>query len=172
VQYHCFARVQKVDQELVSVLKETGCLGIWFGIESYDQNVLNANRKNIKIAEINKAVKVARQAGLAVRGLFIVGLLGETEDSLREMLEYIKQGDFLPLVKYLVPFPGTSLYKYAVASGKIPDAVGFLKMLSERKVSDYDDEIINITELNEGTIRRYFHQIWEITKERERCFEA
>lgn len=166
VRYHCFARVQKVSKELVSVLKETGCQGIWFGIESYCQDVLDKNRKNIKIEEINNAVKTAENAGLVIRGLFIVGLYGETESSLKGMLDFIKQGTFLPLVKYLVPFPGTSLYKYAVQSGKIKDVVEFLKMLSARKVSDYDDEIINLTDLKEETLRDYFHQIWSITKER------
>lgn len=170
VQYHCFARVQKVSQELVSALRDTGCLGIWFGIESYAQEVLDSNRKNIKIEEIKNAVKIAEDAGLAIRGLFIVGLYGETEDSLKGMLNFIKQSKFLPLVKYLVPFPGTSLYKYAVESGKIKDTVEFLKMLSRRKVSDNDDEIINLTGLKEERLRNYFHQIWNITKERERCF--
>lgn len=169
VQYHCFARVQKVSKELVSVLKNTGCLGIWFGIESYTQEVLDANRKNIKIEEIKRAVKTSQDAGLAIRGLFIVGLYGETEDSLKDMLDFIRQSKFLPLVKYLVPFPGTSLYKYAVESGKIKDTIEFLKMLSRRKVSDNDDEIINLTGLKEETLRNYFHQIWNITKERERC---
>ncbi len=171
VRYHCFARVQKVTKELANTLKSTGCLGIWFGIESYDQNILDANRKNIKIEEINNAVRVSQSAGLNVRGLFIVGLYGETEEALGQMVAFIKKSSFLPLVKYLVPFPGTSLYKYGVESGKIKDVVGFLKMLSSRKVSDFDDEIINLTELKEETLRKYFHQIWEITKEREPCFE-
>jgi len=170
VRYHCFARVQKVDKELVDVLKETGCLGIWFGIESYDQNVLDTNRKNIKIGEINKAVNIAQDAGLAVRGLFIVGLYGETQDSLEKMVNFIKESKFLPLVKYLVPFPGTSLYKYAVKTGKIKDTVEFLNMLSRRKIRDYDDEIINLTDLKEEVLRDYFHQIWNITKERECSF--
>jgi len=171
VKYHCFARVQKVTKLLVDVLKETGCLGIWFGIESCDQSILDKNRKNIKTEEINNAVETAQNKGLAVRGLFIVGLYGETEESLKKMVDFIKKSRFLPLVKYLVPFPGTSLYKYAVETGKIKDAVGFLKMLSRRKVSDYDDEIINLTDLKEETLRGYFHQIWNITKEREHCFD-
>ena len=167
VKYHCFARVQKVSKLLSEVLKETGCLGIWFGIESYDQGILDENRKNIKIEEINHAVKTAQDAGLEVRGLFIVGLYGETEDSLQKMLEYIRTSRFLPLVKYLVPFPGTSLYHYARETNKIPDTIEFLTMLSGRKVSDQDDEIINLTGLKEGTLRHYFHEIWKITKERE-----
>jgi len=171
VRYHCFARVQKVSQKLVGVLKETGCLGIWFGIESYDQSVLDINRKNILTDDIDLGVQMAVDAGLSVRGLFIVGLYGETNESLRKMLGFIKKGRFLPLVKYLVPFPGTSLYKYAVDSGKIKDIAAFLIMLSRRKVSDYDDEIVNLTDLGEDTLRNYFHQIWDITKERERSFE-
>lgn len=171
VRYHCFARVQKVTKELTDTLKSTGCLGIWFGIESYDQNILDLNRKNIKIEEIDNAVSIAQASGLAVRGLFIVGLYGETEEALGKMAAFIKKSSFLPLVKYLVPFPGTSLYKYGIASGKITDVVGFLRMLSARKVSDFDDEIINLTGLKEEALRKYFHQIWEVTKERESCFE-
>jgi radical SAM superfamily enzyme YgiQ (UPF0313 family) len=171
VHYHCFARVQKVSKELVDTLKATGCLGIWFGIESYDQAILDINRKNISIEDINLGVKMAVDAGLSVRGLFIVGLYGETEESLIRMVDFIKKSRFLPLVKYLVPFPGTSLYKCAVDSGKIKDVVGFLTMLSKRKVSDYDDDIVNLTGLSEQTLRHYFHQIWNITKERENCFE-
>jgi len=171
VRYHCFARVQKVSNNLVCALRDTGCLGIWFGIESYNQKVLDANRKNIKIEEIDKAVKVAENAGLNIRGLFIAGLYGETEESLKNMLGFIKQNKFLPLIKYLVPFPGTSLYKYAIDTGKIKDVTAFLRMLSRRKVSDYDDPIINITGLKEDILRSYFHQIWNITREREPCIE-
>ncbi len=171
VRYHCFARVQKVSKELATVLKETGCIGIWFGIESYDQEVLDVNRKNITVDDINLGVQIAIDAGLAVRGLFIAGLYGETEESLKKMVGFIRKSRFLPLVKYLVPFPGTSLYKYAVDSGKIKDIIAFLEMLSRRRVSDYDDEIVNLTDLNEGILRDYFHQIWSITREREHCFE-
>jgi len=171
VRYHCFARVQKVSKDLVRSLKETGCLGIWFGIESYDQAILDINRKNISIDDINSGVQTAIDAGLSVRGLFIIGLYGETEESLRKMVSFIEKSRFLPLVKYLVPFPGTSLYKIALETGKIKDVVKFLTMLSERKVSDNDDEIINLTHLSEQTLRNYFHQIWSITKERELCFE-
>ncbi|MFA7283335.1 MAG: hypothetical protein WC066_02165, partial [Candidatus Omnitrophota bacterium] len=87
------------------------------------------------------------------------------------MVDFIKKSRFLPLVKYLVPFPGTSLYRYACDSGKIKDVVEFLEMLSERKVSDNDDKIINLTGLQERVLRDYFHQVWNITKEREPCFE-
>ncbi len=90
---------------------------------------------------------------------------------MKKMLDFITKSKFLPLVKYLVPFPGTSLYQYAIQSGKIKDTIEFLEMLSKRKVSDYDDEIINLTDLKEETLRQYFHRIWEITKEREPCVD-
>ena len=88
------------------------------------------------------------------------------------MLDFIeKNDDFMPLVKHLVPFPGTSSYTHAVNAGKIKDPVDFLKMLSRRKVGDFDDEIINLTDLPESVLRDYFHRIWKITKEREGRFQ-
>jgi len=171
VKYHCFARVAKFSGALADKLKDTGCLGVWFGMESYNQDVLNYNGKKTSIKEINNTARIAENAGLAVRGLFIVGLYGETKASLQGMLDFIRQSKFLPLAKYLVPFPGTALYKYAVQSGKISDPVRFLKMLSKRKIRDYDDEIINLTDLKENVLRYYFRRIWDITDRREKWFQ-
>lgn len=167
IQYHVFARVRNVHKPLMEKLKETGCLGIWFGVESYEQEILDINRKASSIEEINNAVTIAGDAGLAVRGLFIVGLYGETEASLEKMLEFIKKETFLPLVKYLVPFPGTSIYYHALETGKIKDPIEFLKFMSKRKIGDTDDDLVNVTDLEEKIIRNYYHEIWEITKERE-----
>jgi len=167
IKYHVFARVKNVHKPLMEKLKATGCLGIWFGLESYEQEVLDANRKDSSIPEINEACRIAGEAGLAVRGLFIVGLYGETVEALEKMVDYIKKETFLPLVKYLVPFPGTSLFYHALETGKINDTVEFLRFMSERKIRDNDDDLINVTDLDEAVIRKYFHEIWEITKERE-----
>lgn len=171
IQFHCFARVVNVTDKLCSTLKECNCLGIWFGVESCDQNVLDINRKNIDMNTICQAVATAEKAGLAVRGLFIVGLSGETEGSLKKMLSFIEENSFLPLVKYLVPFPGTSVYEHCVETNIIPDIKEFLRMLSRRKISDFDDEIINVTDIEESVIRHYFHEIWKLTKEREQAKE-
>ncbi|HNW44425.1 MAG TPA: radical SAM protein [Elusimicrobiales bacterium] len=164
VRYHCFARVTGVTERFAGKLKATGCQGIWFGIESYDQRVLELNRKNTTIAQIDSALKISAAAGLEARGLFIVGLPGETEASLKGMLEFIRGGEFIPLVKYLVPFPGTALYAGAAASGRIPDAGRFLEELSARRAGDYDDKIVNLTDLDEGLLREHFHKIWDLTR--------
>lgn len=170
VKYHCFARVKNAPARLMKKLKETGCAGIWFGLESCDQTILDLNRKNIKVADLGNAINTAEAAGLGVRGLFIVGLYGETEEALQKMFEFIKKNTFLPLVKYLVPFPGTSLYAHAVNRGIIKDPVKFLRALSRRKVKDSDDEIVNVTGLDDKVLREYFHKIWTVTKEREPFF--
>ncbi|MCX5792241.1 MAG: radical SAM protein [Elusimicrobia bacterium] len=167
VKYHCFARVTGVSAAFAEKLKRTGCQGVWFGIESYDQAVLNLSRKGTTIAQIDAALAAAARAGLQARGLFIVGLPGETESSLKGMLEFIRKGDFIPLVKYLVPFPGTALYADALRTGKIADTEGFLRELSARRVGDNDDKIVNLTGLGEDLIRDYFHKIWELTREKE-----
>ncbi|MFA6434563.1 MAG: radical SAM protein [Elusimicrobiales bacterium] len=172
VKYHCFARVDGVSRDFASELKRTGCQGIWFGLESYDQKVLDLSRKNTTIAGINSAMAAAAEAGLSARGLFIVGLPGETEGSLERMMEFIRKGEFIPLVKYLVPFPGTAVYKDALKTAKITDTEAFLRELSLRRVGDHDDAITNLTGLDETLIRDHFHKIWELTREKEAAYEA
>lgn len=167
VKFHCFARVTKVDRALAEALKASGCLGIWFGVEAYDQDILDSNRKMSTLDEINRAIAISRAAGLQVRALFIVGLYGETEAALKNMLAFIQHTDFIPLVKHLVPFPGTSLYHHALNTGRIKDPIAFLEMLSRRKVGDHDDEIINLTDLDDSILRDYFRRIWDITRQRE-----
>jgi len=165
--YHVFGRVSNVKPELMQALEKSGCVGIWFGIESYEQAILDLNRKQINVAMINSAVNTALAAGLAVRGLFIIGLPGETEAALEHMVAYIRATPFLPLCKYLVPFPGTSIYEHAVAAGRIADPLTFLRFLSKRVVGDHEDDIINLTDLPEEVLRRTFHEIWELTRQRE-----
>lgn len=173
IKFHCFSRVHPVSEDLMTTLKESGCLGIWFGIESCDQDVLDANRKATKVSQIDHALSLAEKAGLAARGLFIVGLENESEEALKKMVQFIKKGTFLPLVKYLVPFPGTHHYERARQMKLIDDESEFLRMLSRRKIRDQDDELINLTNLDEDVLRKYFHEIWEITREREqqKCFQ-
>ena len=129
--------------------------------------MLNLSRKGTTIAQIDAALAAAAGAGLQARGLFIVGLPGETKNSLKGMLDFIRKGDFIPLVKYLVPFPGTALYADALRTGRIADTVGFLRELSARRVGDNDDKIVNMTGLGEGLLRDFFHRIWERTREKE-----
>jgi anaerobic magnesium-protoporphyrin IX monomethyl ester cyclase len=160
-------RAQDVDEELLGILKDCGCREMWYGIESVDQSVLDANFKDITVEQIEHAVKITGNAGIKVMANFIIGLLGETRESLQKMEDFIANRKVIPCsIKYLSPFPGTHVYKYAREKNLIRDELAYFRMLSRRKVNDAQDEIINCTDLPEDVLRGAFKKIRAISYQR------
>ena len=104
-------RVDVVDQELLYLFKRAGVWRVAFGIESGSQKVLNESNKMITLSQVNKAVRMARKAGLETEGYFMLGLPGETEETLKETMKYAKSLR-LDFAKFAVtiPLPGTSMF--------------------------------------------------------------
>lgn len=167
IHWSCSTRVENIDLELLRIMRKSGCTDIWYGIESVDQTVLDANNKKTTIEEIEKAVKITNQAGIKVMGNFIVGLLGETRESLEKMIKFIERRDVIPCsVKYLTPFPGSYIYSHALNKGLIKNEVDYLHHLARKKVNDENDEIINCTDLPDEALRDAFRRIRAITMQR------
>jgi anaerobic magnesium-protoporphyrin IX monomethyl ester cyclase len=109
--WECLSRVTQVDYDLFAQMKRAGCKRIFFGIESGDEGVLKQMAKGIKPEQAREAVEACVRAGIKAAGFFMVGYLGETEDSL---LRTIRFSSRLPLdyVSYTIayPLPGTKFY--------------------------------------------------------------
>lgn len=120
----CECHVKLVDAKLLRNMKKAGCYETHFGIESGVQRLLDNVDKGITIAQIERAVRLAKRAGLKVSGLFMLGLPGETyQDSLKTI-------DFacsLPLdfgqFSITVPYPGSQLFEDLAKEGKIETGV-------------------------------------------------
>jgi anaerobic magnesium-protoporphyrin IX monomethyl ester cyclase len=112
VTYNCIARLEHVDGELLALLKRSGCWQVNFGIESGDAELLGKHRKAYDLDEVRRKLMMVRKAGLRVKGLFMIGLPGETEVSIRRTMDYALS---LPLdeinVTKFTPFPGAPVYK-------------------------------------------------------------
>jgi radical SAM superfamily enzyme YgiQ (UPF0313 family) len=74
VGYNCIARLEHIDEELLALLKRSGCWQVNFGIESGDPEVLKKHRKFFGLDEVQRKLKMVRNAGMRVKGLFMVGL--------------------------------------------------------------------------------------------------
>jgi radical SAM superfamily enzyme YgiQ (UPF0313 family) len=111
VTYNCIARLEHVDGELLELLKRSGCWQVNFGIESGDPEVLKKHRKFLGLGEVGHKLEMVRQAGMRVKGLFMVGLPGEDRDSIRRTIDYALS---LPLdeinVTKFTPFAGAPVY--------------------------------------------------------------
>ncbi len=112
VGYNCIARLEHVDQELLALLKRSGCWQVNFGIESGDPEVLKKHRKFFGLDEVGRKLQMVRDAGMRVKGLFMVGLPGEDETAIRRTIDYALS---LPLdeinVTKFTPFPGAPVYR-------------------------------------------------------------
>jgi radical SAM superfamily enzyme YgiQ (UPF0313 family) len=171
ITWTCSTRVERIKPELLRYMHDTGCRDIWYGVESVDQTVLDLADKMTKVEEIKYAVTETVKAGIKVAANLIVGLPGESEESLRKMMAFCKESAVIPIsIKYLTPFPGTKIYDMAVERGFITDPLAYLQTLAERKVNDPNDEIINLTDLPEPQLRAAFDELLLIRQERLKEF--
>jgi radical SAM superfamily enzyme YgiQ (UPF0313 family) len=88
VYWRASTRVDLVDKELLMLMHRAGCHQISFGFESSSQRVLDINFKGITLEQSRIAAKLARDAGMEVSGLFMFGMQGDTEASLKNLYRF------------------------------------------------------------------------------------
>lgn len=107
-----FARADSVTTELLTIMRNAGCDTVFFGIESGDQEMLDRVKKHVKLDRIRKAVADSKAVGMMVFGSFIVGLPGETMDTLMASHRFANELDIIYGYHFLAPFPGTEVKEH------------------------------------------------------------
>ena len=104
-------RVGYTDDALLEMLKDAGCLMVSLGIESADPHILAAHKSGVSLDDVCDTVRRIQAAGLRAKGLFMMGLPGETEESIRRTSDFIiSLGlDDMNMSKF-TPFPGAPLW--------------------------------------------------------------
>jgi len=121
------ARINDVNRRILSNLKQAGCKFIAYGIESGSQRMLDHIRKGITKEKIIKTVRLTKEAGIWIRGYFMLGLPTETKKEMEETLRFAIQLDLeLATFTLFVPLPGTAEYRRALKSGTFSDPEYFL----------------------------------------------
>ena len=104
-------RADKVDLELLKLMKKSGCYYVAFGIESGNQEILDGVKKELKLDDVRNAVKLTNKVGIMSQGFFIFGLPGETAETIEETIKFAKS---LPLTRaqflILDVMPGTEIW--------------------------------------------------------------
>lgn len=113
-----YARVDSVDNPLLQKMKQAGCFALCFGVESSNQEILNLAHKKITPVKIREAIKLCQDWGYDYIASFIAGLPGETEDTLRQSINFAKSlSDGGWGFHILSPFPGTEVREKAAELG-------------------------------------------------------
>lgn len=104
-------RVDHVDQELFELMKRAGVWSVPFGIESGNERILERIGKNITLAQVQRAVGLAKRAGLTTEGYFMIGHPDETEATIKETIRF-STSIGLDYAKFTIntPLPGTPLF--------------------------------------------------------------
>ena len=114
-------RANLVDEELLGKMREAGCIRTAFGVESGNQEILDTViDKHLTLEEIRAAFKAARSVGMETIGFFIIGLPGETEETMEDTIRFACELD--PLVanfSMATPFPGTEMREVVLEKGRL-----------------------------------------------------
>jgi len=118
VRWTCNSRVDFVDEEMLRLMGLAGCWMIAWGIESANEGILRQVRKGYRPERAGQALGWARAAGIKNWGYFIIGLPGETDETVRQTIELAKKLPLdLALFHIAAPYPGTPFYQEAVEKG-------------------------------------------------------
>jgi anaerobic magnesium-protoporphyrin IX monomethyl ester cyclase len=113
-------RANLVNKELLARMKRAGLLRTAFGVESGDPDILRSIDKKLDLDTIRRAFRDAKEAGLETIGFFIIGLPGETEETMERTIRFACELD--PLVanfSMMTPYPGTRTYEIARTQGRL-----------------------------------------------------
>ncbi|HOO71038.1 MAG TPA: radical SAM protein [Spirochaetota bacterium] len=108
---NCAVRVGYADDDLLAMLKQAGFLQLSLGIESADPDMLARHKAGVTLEEVADTVRRIKAHGLRAKGLFMMGLPGETEESIQKTGDFvISLGlDDMNMTKF-TPFPGAPLW--------------------------------------------------------------
>jgi hopanoid biosynthesis associated radical SAM protein HpnJ len=122
ITWSCNAKAN-VPRETLEIMKENGLRLLLVGFESGNQDILNNIRKGIKLEKAREFVKDCHDLGILIHGTFIMGLPGETLQTIENTIQFAKEIDPYSLqVSLAAPYPGTELYRQALENGWFPAA--------------------------------------------------
>ncbi len=105
-------RVDKVDRDLLRRMGEDGCRLVLFGIEFGTDAVLEATGKHARTAQARDAVRWAREAGVLTLGLYVIGMPGETRESVLATLRFARElSTDIAKFNIAVPLPGSQFFE-------------------------------------------------------------
>lgn len=140
ITWYCNTRSNKVDIELLKLMRRSGCKGISLGIESGSQKILDMAKKGTTVEQNTEAISAAKKAGIKTYCSFMFGLPGENWDTVKETMDFVKRT--LPngaQFNVVVPYPGTKLMDMAIKNRWISEDIDWTNLyqhLSTMKTED------------------------------------
>jgi len=141
-------RANLVDEELLGRMREAGCIRTAFGVESGTQRILDTVvDKHLTLDQVRAAFQAANAVGMETIGFFIIGLPGETEETMEDTIRFACELD--PIVanfSMATPFPGTEMYNQVLEKGRLLvkdwDDFAFFENKAQFETDDMPAELV------------------------------
>jgi radical SAM superfamily enzyme YgiQ (UPF0313 family) len=160
IKWDCNGRLNYAKTDLLSLMKEAGCVFINYGIEAMDDQILQTMNKALTVKQIVNGIEATMAVGISPGFNIIFGNIGENRETLNKgvefLLRYDDQAQFRN-IRPVTPYPGTDLYKHAIKTGLLKDCEDFY----ERKHLNSDMLAINFTSL---TDEEFYDALYEANK--------
>lgn len=141
LKWTCNSRVDFVDDELLQHMGRAGCHLIAWGLESGNEQILKHARKGTNPAKAAQSLLSSRRAGIKNWGYFIIGLPGETEDTIRQTIAFAKKMPLdIALFHIAAPYPGTPFFFEVMKNGWFRPGTKWEEVdMDKETVLDYPD---------------------------------
>lgn len=153
----CQGRLNYATPEVLSVMRLAGCKYIYYGIESFNDDMLKVMKKALTTDTIRRGCENTRKAGIRFSPNIIFGNIGETREHLDNSVRFLLEWDDstqLRAIKPVTPYPGSPLYDHAIAEGLLEGPEDFY----ERKHVNTDLLSVNFTTLSDDEFYDALHR--------------
>ncbi len=154
IKWCCNGRLNFAEPEVLSLMKQAGCVFINYGIEAMDDAVLKNMNKVLTTEQIIKGIEATLDAGISPGFNIIFGNIGDSKETLRKGVEFLLKyddGAQMRTIRPVTPYPGSPLYYYAIEKGLLKDCEDFY----ENKHINSDLLAVNFTELSDDDFHKY-----------------
>jgi anaerobic magnesium-protoporphyrin IX monomethyl ester cyclase len=155
--WFCNGRLNYAKPDVLSLMKEAGCVFINYGIESLDEEALKAMNKALTVKQITKGIENTLASGISPGFNIIFGNIGETVTSLKLGVEFLLKYDDhaqMRTIRPVTPYPGSPLYYHAIEKGLLKDCEEFY----EKKHLNSDLLSVNFTNIGDDEFHGLLHK--------------
>ena len=136
ITFECITRADRMNEEVIALLKRSGCVQVWIGAESGSQRIIDAMDRRVDVRQVREMIRATKRAGIGTGTFIMLGYPGETRADIDETIVHLKDSDpdlFTITVAY--PITGTELYQEVEAdlSRPLPWELGSDRELDFRR---------------------------------------
>lgn len=112
IRYEIITRADRMNEEVIGLLVQSGCYRVWIGAESGSQRIIDAMDRRVDVQQVREMIRLSRKKGLQAGTFIMLGYPGETQDDIRETIRHLSESapDYYTLT-IAYPIKGTQLYE-------------------------------------------------------------